>query len=299
MANHAKDHLITTYAFTKTTHTEVYASLDPTAPKLSQSGKVVIITGANRGLGRRAFPIAFAKANVKGIVLVARNAAPLDDVEKEIHEVNPRVYVLKAQADSTDNVAINKVFQSIKSTFGHADILVNNAGAFTSKNRIVDATPSEWWADFETNVKGTALVTRAFAQLLGDRPGTVVSLTSFATLGIFPGISSYALSKLMVVQLGSYLAAENPNITAVSLDPLIAATDMLLDVYKPLQQISFGLIGAAAVWLTTDEAKFMNGRFFMADWSVDELIARKDEITRENKLTFGFIGQLGKDQFDN
>jgi len=74
---------------------------------------------------------------------------------------------------------------------------------------------------------------------------------------------------------------------------------MLLDVYKPLQQISFGLIGAAAVWLTTDEAKFMNGRFFMADWSVDELIARKDEITRENKLTFGFIGQLGKDQFDN
>jgi len=133
---------------------------------------------------------------VKGIVLVARNATPLADVGKEIHEVNPRVHVLKAQADSTDDFAINKVFRSIKSTFGHADILVNNAGAFISKNIIVDATPSQWWADFETNVKGTALITRGFAQLLGDRPGTVVSLTSFATLGIFPGVSSYALSKL-------------------------------------------------------------------------------------------------------
>jgi len=42
MANLPKDHLITTYAFTKTMHTEVYAALDPTAPKLSQSGRVVI-----------------------------------------------------------------------------------------------------------------------------------------------------------------------------------------------------------------------------------------------------------------
>lgn len=63
--------------FTRTVHQDVYPSIDPTKAELSLAGKVVIVTGASRGIGARGFAPAFAKAGVKGLVLVARNAEML------------------------------------------------------------------------------------------------------------------------------------------------------------------------------------------------------------------------------
>ncbi|KAI9649955.1 hypothetical protein NHQ30_002540 [Ciborinia camelliae] len=116
-------------------------------------------------------------------------------------------------------------------------------------------------------------------------------------LGTYPNTSSYAMSKLSTVHLQKYVAAENPNIAAMSLDPCLAETDMLLDAYKTMHLMDFGLIGGAAVWLTTNDAKFLSGRLFNVTWDVDELVARENEIVEKNELVFSFIGSLGKDQF--
>lgn len=147
-------------------------------------------------------------------------------------------------------------------------------------------------------MKGTFLMTQGFLKLVGPGgPGTIINLASSGSLGIYPNISSYAMSKLSAVHLQSFIAAENLNISAMSLDPGLADTDMLLDTYKTMHLMSFELIGGAAVWLTTNDAKFLSGRFFNVTWDVNELVARKDEVVKKNELVFSFVGSLGKEQF--
>ena len=137
-------------------------------------------------------------------------------------------------------------------------------------------------------------MTQGFLNLVGSsKSATIVNVSSCASIGTHPGVSSYALSKMLLAPLQSYVAAENSNIMAVTLDPGFADTDMLPDTYKHIYQTSFELIGAAAVWLTTEEASFMNGRFLNVNWDVEELLERKEEIVKENKLVFGFVGKLG------
>ncbi|RMZ69984.1 oxidoreductase short chain dehydrogenase reductase family [Pyrenophora seminiperda CCB06] len=265
---------------------------------LSQSGKVVIVTGANRGLGRKAFAAAFAAANAKAIVLVARDISSLVEVEKDIGAINPKVQVMKTQADITDLAAVEKVYQKVKEKFGSAHVLVNNAGVLTSPKPISDTAIEDWWKCWEINVKGTIQMTQGFLKLLGSQDlGTVINLATTGSLGIYPAMSSYTVSKLAAVHLQSFVTAENPNVTAVSLDPCLAETDMLMDDFKSMNLIDFGLIGGSALWLTTEDAKFMNGRVFNVTWDADELMQRREEVVKDNLLRFGFHGRLGKDQF--
>ncbi len=126
----------------------------------------------------------------------------------------------------------------------------------------------------------------------------MVHLISLTVLDIYPAVSNYGLSKLAVARLGEHIAAEHPNIRSVSLDPNLADTDMLLAVYKEFDKASFELIGAGAVWLCSGEAGFLNGRYFMVSWDVDELMAKKDQIVGGNELTFRLRARLGKDQFE-
>ncbi|KAF7875072.1 hypothetical protein EAF04_002244 [Stromatinia cepivora] len=292
------DFFVSSTDFAKTTHIQQYDAVDLTSAGLSQAGKVVIITGANRGLGRKSFVPAFAKANSKAIVLVARDILSLQGLEREIYALNPDVQVLKARADITDLTAVEEVYHKIKNTFGTADLLVNNAGVFTSQNSLANATSKNWWQDFEINVKGTFFITQGFLKLVGPGgPGTIINLATSGSLGTYPNTSSYAMSKLSTVHLQSYVAAENANIAAMSLDPCLAETDMLLDAYKTMQLMEFELIGGAAVWLTTNDARFPSGRLFNVTWDIDELIARKDEIVKKSELVFSFKGSLGKGQF--
>lgn len=141
-------------------------------------------------------------------------------------------------------------------------------------------------------------MTQGFLKLIGSQnSGTVINLATSGSLGIYPAMSSYTVSKLAVVHLQSFIAAENPNVTAVSLDPCLAETDMLMDDFKSMNLIDFGLIGGSALWLTTEDAKFMNGRVFNVTWDVDELMQRREEVVKNNLLLFGFQGRLGEDQF--
>ena len=89
----------------------------------------------------------FAKAGVKGLVLVARNPEALAEVVKETQAVNALVNVVGIAADLLDAASISTLWEKVKAEFGHADILVNNAGVFEANVPIVDADPDEWWAN--------------------------------------------------------------------------------------------------------------------------------------------------------
>jgi NAD(P)-dependent dehydrogenase (short-subunit alcohol dehydrogenase family) len=141
-------------------------------------------------------------------------------------------------------------------------------------------------------------MTQGFLKLVGhEKPATIINLATSGSLGVYPKLSSYTLSKLAAVHLQRFVLAENPNITAVSLDPCLAETDMLMEDFKSMTLADFDLIGGTALWLTTDGAKFMNGRLCNVTWDVEELSARKGEVEKENLLVFGFQGRLGRDQF--
>jgi hypothetical protein len=94
---------------------------------------------------------------------------------------------------------------------------------------------------------------------------------------VLPSASSYSLSKLISIQLQAFIGAENPNVTAVALHLGIVKTDMLHPMFEPFVQDMLAL-GGVGVRLSTKAAAFLNGKYIEPDWSVEDLVAKKNKI---------------------
>jgi NAD(P)-dependent dehydrogenase (short-subunit alcohol dehydrogenase family) len=143
MENLPVDHFVTNMQFTAQTHRDVYTAIDPT--KISQKGKVVIITGASQGLGAQAFAPSFAAAGPKAIVLVARNADKLQEVADTLAKSHPDVETLVVPTDIGDPASVAALFDKVKEKYGHADVLVNNAAVFEADQPVKDVDQQLWW----------------------------------------------------------------------------------------------------------------------------------------------------------
>ncbi|KAK9367593.1 hypothetical protein V1509DRAFT_640648 [Lipomyces kononenkoae] len=290
-----EDVYTTSTSFTKVVYRDVYPSVDPTSDALSQAGKIVVITGASRGIGKDGFAVAFAKARAKAIVITARDTATLKGTVEEIRKVNTKVEVVPIALEITSEESVKALFQHVKTKFGTVDVLVNNAGVLSNPDQpIRTAQTSSWWNDFEVNVRGQMLVTKYFLQLLGTKKkGHLIGVTSYAGLLVFPGLSSYSIAKTANLQLIPYTAAENPNVTAIAFHPGIVETDMVTESFRPFAKDTPQLAGAVGVWLATEAASFMNGRYMSTNWSVDELVEKKDEILSKDLLKIKLGGDFG------
>lgn len=100
------------------------------------------------------------------------------------------------------------------------------------------------------------------------------------------------------MQLQAFVAAESPNITAVSLHPGLVLTDMTLDDFRPFAKDTPELVGGIGVWLSTEQASFLNGKYIESNWSVEDLIERKEEIISQGKLSVVLKGDFGYEQFE-
>ena len=290
-------------AFTSTVYRDVYPAVDPKRPELSQSGKVVVVTGASRGIGQ-GIAVALAQASASALIITARNTSSLSETESAIKDANPETKVLKVALDVTSESSVLDAFKTIASKYPQVDTLVNNAGSYTSHNQpLASADLSLWWNDFETNVRGTMLVTRSFLSQLSasqkQTPGaaSIISISSGAGLATLPGGSAYSISKLADLRLINFLTAENPNIHAVAVHPGVVPTDMANnnDFFAPYAKDTKELAGAAVNWALSEEAGFLQGRYVSVSWDVEELVKRKEEIVREGLLMLGLSGtQTGK-----
>lgn len=143
-------------------------------------------------------------------------------------------------------------------------------------------------------VKGTFLMTQQFLQLNGkDTDMTIINIVSAAALSSTPCLSSYSLSKLCQIQLQSFVRTENPRIRAVSLHPGIIMTGLTPPAFHRFAKDTFDLVGGVVVWLASEPAGFMNGRYISVNWSVDELLERKEEIVSNGLLEVGLRGKFG------
>ena len=220
-------------AFTKQIFRDVYPSIDPTSPAMSQRGKVIVISGAGSGIGASGIVPAFAKAGARAVILVGRRAANIHDTAVNLRQHFPSIQVIEAPIDITESEAIETLHASIEADFGHADVLVNNAGVQSGPAKIAESDDLKWWADFEINTRGTYLITRMFLKLLSTNGhGFIINITSGASTVILPTMSSYGISKLAVNRMTEYVAAESPNVVSITLDPGTVNTDMLPGMFQ-------------------------------------------------------------------
>ena len=124
-------------------------------------------------------------------------------------------------------------------------------------------------------------------------------LSTGAALGIYPAVSAYSISKFATIRLGAYVAAENDNITTITIHPGVIKTALIPESspFRPFTEDEANLSGGLAVWLATDEARFLNGRYVNASWDIEDLVAKKDEIVSQNDLMLGLQGKFDVAQF--
>lgn len=183
-------------------------------PSLKQPGKVVLITGASRGIGR-AIALQYAHAGVAAIVLVARTASKLEAVAREINEIDAKIRVHTFALSVTDSTAVHACAASLTALESRLDILINNAGGSNDWGPLTDSQPDEWWACLELNVKGPYLFLHAFLPLMartvqeaGAAWVNVVNMSSIAQNLVRPGASAYMVSKVALARLTEFVEVE-------------------------------------------------------------------------------------------
>src|SRR5436190_12403946 len=174
---------------------------------MSIKGRVVIITGAGRGVGR-ATSLRFAREGAR-VVLFSRTPAPLDDIAAELtHEGFPFLAIV---GDVSREEDVQVLFQQALQAFGRVDILVNCAGVVAVRP-FAEMDASTWDHVLGVNLRGTFLCCHeAFHIMAAQHYGVIVNLSSLSGVkGVekFPGLSAYNVSKAGVASLTEILAVE-------------------------------------------------------------------------------------------
>src|SRR5829696_7941671 len=156
------------------------------------SGKIALITGASKGLGK-AMATALA-AEGAAIALVSRDTAKLTEVAAEIRASGGRAEVFGA--DVSDEGQVNRVREEVAAKFGgKLHILINNAG-INIRKPITEFTLAEWNSVMNTNLTSVFLLCRAFVPLMkGQGYGRIINMTSMMSHVSLPGRTAYSASK--------------------------------------------------------------------------------------------------------
>jgi len=188
-------------------------------------GKVALVTGASRGIGK-AIAEALGAQGATVVVNYTRNVGAAENVSESIHALGGEAIAIKA--DISDAAAVERMFATIEEKYGGTDILVNNAGIWRG-GKLTNMGPADWDAVLDTNIKGMFLCTQsALKSMIGRGGGKIINISSVIGLIGFPGDTIYGTSKAGIIgftkSLAKELARHRINVNAVA--PGIIVTDM-------------------------------------------------------------------------
>ncbi|WP_330988871.1 3-oxoacyl-[acyl-carrier-protein] reductase [Staphylococcus pseudintermedius] len=232
--------------------------------------KVALVTGASRGIGR-SIALQLAEGGYNVVVNYAGNQEKAEAVVEEIK--NKGVESVAMQANVANGDEVKAMIKEIVKTFGSLDVLVNNAG-ITRDNLLMRMKEHEWDDVIDTNLKGVfTCIQKATPQMLKQRAGRIINLTSVVGAVGNPGQINYVASKAGVIGMTKTAARElaSRNITVNAVAPGFIVSDMtdaLNDDLKETMktQIPLGRFGQdtdiahTVAFLASDKAAYITGQ---------------------------------------
>ena len=192
----------------------------------SLKGKVAVVTGASRGIGR-GIADRLAKDGATIVVNYTKSAGEAEKVVSGIKGQGGNAMAVQADVSKVED--IRRLFQETKKVYGRLDILVNNAGIFWAKP-ILETTEEEYDQMFAVNAKGQFFALQEAAKHMAEG-GRIVNISTGGTKRAFPGISAYGGSK-SALEFFTKVAAKElgpKHITVNTVSPGYTETDMLSD----------------------------------------------------------------------
>lgn len=193
----------------------------------SLTGKVALVTGAGKGIGR-AVAVALAQEGAH-VGLLARTESQLREVAQKIEALGVKTAVVVA--DVANREAVEAAVADVKAQLGSIDILINNAGIGTFA-KLVDMPPAEWEHIIQVNLLGTYYVTRAvLPDMIARETGDIINVASTAGQRGAATTSAYSASKFAILGLTESLMQEvrKQNIRVSALTPSTVATELAIN----------------------------------------------------------------------
>ncbi|MBI4289128.1 MAG: 3-oxoacyl-ACP reductase FabG [Chloroflexi bacterium] len=250
--------------------------MDVPEVSLSLGGKVAIVTGSGRGIGRA---IALALASTGANIAVADVLTPdIDKTVGELQQMGRKAIGVTTDITKRDQVE-NLVSRTVKE-LGTVDILVNNAGILRV-GPLLDMKEETWDKVMDTNLKAYFLCSQAAGRVMADKKkGCIISTASIAGLKFVGNSAVYAVSKAGVVMLTRAMAVELApyNIRVNAVAPGIVQTHLMRAVFENpewvktrVSRIPLGRqaqpedIAKVVVFLASDAAGYVTGQTIVAD----------------------------------
>ncbi len=237
--------------------------------------KVALITGGTRGIGK-AIVLSVADAGADVAFTYRNSKESADNIAAEVRSKGRRV--MGYQSDAADHLQANDIAQKVVQEFGRVDILVNNAG-ITKDGLLMRMSESDWDEVIATNLKSVFNFTKAVCrQMMGQRAGKIINISSVVGITGNAGQSNYAASKAGIIGFTKSVAKElaSRNIQANVVAPGFVETDMTEKLNEkqkeailamiPLKRIAKPEEVAGVVrFLASSDADYITGQVFCVD----------------------------------
>ena len=234
------------------------------------SGKIAIVTGASKGIGAGIARL-FARSGASVVVNYSASKDAATALVDEIRTAGGKAVAIRADFSRTAD--IRRLFEETKRAFGTPDILVNNAGVYAFAP-LQDATEQEFHREFTTNVLGVITATQEAARYFGPNGGSIINISSIASIGFMPNSVVYAATKSAVdsitrvtsVELAPRKIRVNSIAPGATLTEGIAALGWPEEAVKSaIASIPFGRpgqpedIARVALFLASDDSAWVTG----------------------------------------
>jgi NAD(P)-dependent dehydrogenase (short-subunit alcohol dehydrogenase family) len=193
---------------------------------MEPAGKVALVTGAARRLGR-AIARGLAEAGASIAVHHHDSPEPAEEAVQEFRRLGVRAEVF--QADLTDTAQISALFAQIDEAFGRLDILVNSAARF-EKKAVHEITPADWARTLDLNLRAPFFCSQNAARLMQrEEGGVIINIADVSSFQPWPGYAHHSISKAGLVMMTRVLAralAPDIRVNAVAPGPVLPPDDL-------------------------------------------------------------------------